>query len=129
TDRNGTVHTYAYDVLGRITSDAVTTLGTGVDGAVRRIETAYDGQGNAYRFTSYDAASGGNIVNQVQRGFNGLGQLTREYQEHSGAVSTGTSPNVQYAYSEMADGANHSRLTAMTYPGGYELDFNYGVGL
>ena len=74
TDRNGNVHTYTYDVLGRVTADAITTLGSGVDGAVRRIETAYDGQGNAYLLTSYDAASGGNVVNQVQREFNGLGQ-------------------------------------------------------
>ena len=29
TDRNGNVHQYAYDVLGRLTSDAVTTLGAG----------------------------------------------------------------------------------------------------
>src|SRR5262249_10303780 len=27
TDRNGTVHTYTHDVLGRLTSDAVTALG------------------------------------------------------------------------------------------------------
>ena len=46
-DRNGTVHSYGYDVLGRRISDAVTTLGTGVDGAVRRIEVAYDGAGMA----------------------------------------------------------------------------------
>ena len=84
TDRNGSVHTLTYDVLGRVVSDAVTTLGSGVDGAVRRIETAYDGQGNAYLVTSYDAASGGNVVNQVQRAFNGLGQLVTEYQEHGG---------------------------------------------
>ncbi|HSQ56328.1 MAG TPA: hypothetical protein VLM40_11365 [Gemmata sp.] len=41
----------------RLVSDAVTTLGSGVDGSVRRIDTAYDGQ----------------IVNQVRRAFNGLG--------------------------------------------------------
>jgi YD repeat-containing protein len=94
TDRNGTVHTYTYDVLGRVTADAVTTLGSGVDGAVRRVETAYDGQGNAYLVTSYDAASAGNIINQVQRAFNGLGQLTTEWQSHSGAVNTSTTPKV-----------------------------------
>src|SRR5207248_7421676 len=88
TDRNGTVHTYTYDVLGRVVSDAITTLGMGVDGAVRRIETAYDGQGNAYLVTSYDAASSGSVVNQVQRAFNGLGQLTQEYQSVSSAVNT-----------------------------------------
>ena len=58
TDRNGTVHTLTYDVLGRVVTDAVTTLGSGVDGAVRRIEYGYDGQGNAYLVTSYDAAIG-----------------------------------------------------------------------
>ena len=52
TDRNGNVHQYSYDVLNRLTSDAVTTLGTGVDGSVRRIQYAYDGQGNLYLTTS-----------------------------------------------------------------------------
>lgn len=127
-DRNGNVHTYSYDALGRMTSDAVTTLGSGVDGAVRRVEIGYDGQGNASLFTSYDAASGGTVVNQIKREFNGLGQLTSEWQSHSGSVS-GSSPRVQYAYSEMAGGANHSRLTSMTYPNGKVLTFNYGSGL
>src|SRR5581483_11101694 len=45
TDRNGNVHTYSRDVLGRLTADAVTTLGSGVDGSVRRLETAYDTAG------------------------------------------------------------------------------------
>ncbi|MDB5313782.1 MAG: hypothetical protein JWO38_7984 [Gemmataceae bacterium] len=129
TDRNGSVHTLTYDVLGRVTSDAVTTLGTGVDGAVRRITTAYDGQGNAYLITSYNAASGGSIVNQVQRTYNGLGQLTAEYQAVGGAVNTSTTPVVQYAYTEMASGANHSRLTSMTYPDGYVVTYTYASGL
>jgi YD repeat-containing protein len=129
TDRNGNVHTYAFDILGRIISDTVTTLGSGVDGAVRRIETAYDTQGNAYLLTSYDATSSGNIVNQVQRQFNGLGQLIREWQSHSGAVNTGTSPSVQYTYSEMSGGANHSRLTSIIYPNGRTITYNYASGL
>jgi RHS repeat-associated protein len=128
TDRNGTVHTYSYDVLGRQTADAVTTLGSGVDGMVRRLVTAYNTQGNAYLFTAYDASSGGSMVNQVKRDFNGLGQLTSEWQSHSGAV-TGSSPRVQYAYSEMAGGANHSRLTGMTYASGYTFNYNYASGL
>ena len=56
-------------------------------------------------------------MNQIQREFNGLGQMTKEYQEHSGAVNTSTSLKVQYAFSEMSGGANHSRLTKITYPG------------
>jgi len=128
-DRNGNVHTIGYDVLGRVVSDAVTTLGSGVDGSVRRIETAYDSQGNAYLLSSYDAASGGNIVNQVQRNYNGLGQLTTEYQSHSGAVNTSTTPKVQYGYSEMSSGVNHSRLTSTTYPNGRVIGYNYATGL
>jgi RHS repeat-associated protein len=129
TDRNGSVHTLSYDVLGRVVSDAVTTLGAGVDGSVRRIDTAYDSQGNPYLVTSYDAATGGSIVNQVERQFNGLGQMTADYQQAGGAVNTSTSPVVQYSYSEMAGGMNASRLTSMTYPSGYVLNYNYASGL
>ncbi len=114
TDRNGNVHTSSFDVVGRPTADAVTTLGTGVDGSIRRIETAYDTAGRPYLFTSYNAASAGNIVNQVQEVYNGLSQRITEYQSHSGAVNTGTTPKVQYAYSEMAAGPNHSRIVSMT---------------
>ena len=89
---------------------------------------SYDTAGRVEKLTSYDAASGGTVVNEVQRAYNGLGQLTKEYQEHSGAVNTGTSLKVQYAYSEMASGANHSRLTSMTYPNGTALTYAYGSG-
>src|SRR5579884_851761 len=129
TDRNGNVHQYSYDTLGRLTSDAVTTLGTGVDGSVRRIQYGYDSQGNQSLITSYNAASGGSIVNQVQHVYNGLGQLTGEYQSHSGAVNTSSTPEVQYAYTEMSGGQNNSRLTSMTYPSGYVLNYNYNTGL
>ena len=129
TDRNGNVHTYSYDVLGRVTSDAVTTLGSGVDGSVRRIEIAYDTQGNPYLITSYDAASGGNIVNQVEDLYNGLDQLTAEYQAHSGAVNLSTTPVVQYSYTAMSGGVNNSRPTSMTYPNGYTINYNYNTGL
>ena len=129
TDRDGNVHTYSYDVLGRQTSDAVTTLGSGVDGTVRRIDTAYDTQGNAYLTTSYADTAGTTIVNQVEDVYNGLGQLTGEYQSHSGAVNTSTTPEVQYSYSLMSGGANNSRLTSITYPNGYVLDYNYNSGV
>jgi hypothetical protein len=77
----------------------------------------------------FDAASGSNIVNQVKRAYNGFGQLTREWQSHAGAVNTSTTPSVQYAYSEMSGGANHSRLVSMTYPDGRVLSCNSASGL
>jgi YD repeat-containing protein len=128
TDRNGNVHTLTYDVLGRVTSDAVTTHGSGVDGSVRRIDTAYDTQGNPYLLTSYSDTGATTIVNQVQRAFNGLGQLTQEWQAHGGAVNTSTTPSVQYAYNLMSGGANNSRLTSITYPNGKVLTYNYNTG-
>jgi hypothetical protein len=85
--------------------------------------------GRPYLYTSYDAASGGNIVNQVQQVYNGLGQLITEYQSSSGAVNTSTTPKVQYAYTEMAGGANHSRPITITYPNGRILNYNYNTGL
>ena len=116
-------------MLGRETSDAVTTLGTGVNGSVRLITTAYDGQGNAYLVTSYNATSGGSVVNQVEQLYNGVGQMTADYQSASGAVSIGTTPVVQYAYTEMSGGVDNSRLTSITYPDGYVLTYNYSTGL
>ena len=129
TDRDGSVHTYGYDVLGRLVSDAVTTLGAGVDGSVRRVEYAYDGQGNPYLFTSYDAASGGNVVNQVKREFDGLGQMTVEFQAHDGIAGSEATTSVRYAYAQMAGGANNSRLTSITYTNGKVVNFNYAAGL
>jgi RHS repeat-associated protein len=128
TDRNQTAHAYGYDVLGRQTADAVSTLGTGVDGLVRRIETAYDSGGRAALYTSYDVNNA--VVNQVQQVYDGLGQLVTEAQSHAGAVTGGT-PAVQYAYSfnAAAGGANHSRLVSVTYPNGRVLNYTYNAGL
>ena len=80
TDRDGNVHSYSYDNFGRQISDTVTTLGAGVDGAVLRIDTAYNNQGLAYLLTSYADTAGTQIVNQVENAYNGLGQLTQQYQ-------------------------------------------------
>jgi hypothetical protein len=39
-------------------------------------------------------------------------------------VNTATTPRVQYTYS-WTSGGNHSRLTRMTYPDGYQLNYVY----
>ena len=124
TDRAGTTHTYSYDVVGRQRADAVTALGSGVNGAVRRIESAYDSLGRVTTVTSFNASSGGSVTNQVARAFNGFGQLTSEWQSHTRLVDTATTPRVQYVYSE-GDGGNHSRLTQIVTPDGTVTGFTY----
>jgi YD repeat-containing protein len=95
TDQRGCVHTFDYDKLGRLVHDRVTTVGTGVDGAVRRISTTYEVRGLVEKITSYDnaAVGSGNVVNEVRRQYNDFGQVTTSFQEHGGAVNTSTSPN------------------------------------
>jgi RHS repeat-associated protein len=126
----GTIHAFSYDVVGRQTSEAITVLGDGLDDTVLRLDTAYDTAGRPSLFTSCDSATScgaSDIVNQVQREYNGLGQLITEHQEHAGDVDTG-SLKVQYAYSEMSNG-NHSRPTSLTYPNGRVVNYVYGSGL
>jgi RHS repeat-associated protein len=123
TDRNGNVHNYTYDNFGRQISDTVTTLGAGVDGSVQRIDTAYNNQGLAYLLTSYADTAGTQIVNQVENIYNGLGQLTQQYQAVTGAVDTSSTPYVGYNYS---DPSNGSLLTGMVYPNGRTINYNYG---
>lgn len=127
-DQNGTVHGYAYDAVGRRTADAVTVLGSGVDGAVRRIETGYDSAGLLFRTTSLDASSGGTVVNELQRRYNGFGQLIQEYQDHFGPVNPSLTPKVTYSYSE-ASGGNHSRFTTIVYPNGRTMQYEYDPGI
>src|SRR5260370_2147299 len=116
-----------FDVLGRQVSDTATITSSLVDSSVQRIDTAYDTQGNAYRFTSYADPGGMTMVNQVQRSFNGLGQLTAETQIHQ----AGHEGTVQYTYSNMLDGqghyGNHSRPTGMIYPSGRTVTDGYGT--
>ena len=122
TDRNGNVHQYTYDTAGREISDTVTTLGAGVDGSVRRIDTAYNAEGLAYLYTSYADTAGTQIVNQVENIYNGLGQLAFQYQALTGAVDVSTTPFVEYTYSSPTNG---SRLASMVYPNGRTIDYNY----
>jgi uncharacterized delta-60 repeat protein/RHS repeat-associated protein len=133
TDQNNNIHTYGYDIVGRLISDSVGsgTLNGGVDASIRTIGYTFDTAGRLWQITSYSDAAATTEVNQVQREYNGLGQLVKEYQAHSGEVNTQSTPNVQYSYSEMASGANHSRLTSMTYPSGKVIRYSYSgaVGL
>lgn len=127
TDQLGSIHTVEYDKLGRLSHDRVTTFGTGVDQSVQRISRTYEVRGLLEKLTSYDNATvgSGSIVNEVQYAYNTFSQLVTEYQSHSGAVNTSTSPKVQYAYSDGS--ANHVRRTSLTYPSTKVVTYDYGT--
>ncbi len=118
-DQNGTTHAFSYDPLYRLTLDAVNTLGSGVDGSVRAIGYSYNTQDLPFKQTSCSDAAATTVVNEVEDVYNGLGQLTQQYQEHSGAVNTSTSLSTQYAYSTIPAGSRHRRrvfcMTRVSY--------------
>lgn len=127
TDQQGTVHSYDFDKLGRPTQDRVTTLGSGVDNAVRRIATTYEVRGMKQTITSHDNATvgSGSVLNQCQFVYNAFGQLITEYQSHGGTVNTSTTPKVQYTFANGS--ANTIRPTGMVYPNGRTLSYDYGT--
>jgi YD repeat-containing protein len=126
TDQMGSVRTLEYDGLGRLTQDRVTTLGSGVDGTVRRVSRSYEIRGMLEKLTSYDNATvgSGTVINEVQYAYNSFSQLITEYQSHSGAVNTSTTPKVQYAYDDGS--ANTIRRTSVTYADGRVVNYDYG---
>jgi len=73
----------------RQTHDRVTALGSGVDGAVRRISTTYEVRGMREKISSYngETVGSGSVVNEVLFTYNNFGQLTADYQDYSGAVT------------------------------------------
>jgi RHS repeat-associated protein len=127
TDQRGTVRTFTRDKLGRQTDDGVTTVGSDTDNAVLRISRAYEIRGMVSTITSADNATpgSGTILNQVQLTYNSFGQLTKDQQEHSGAVS-GTTPSVQYGYDSGASSSNEIRLNQLTYPNGRTIAYSFG---
>lgn len=128
TDRNGTVHAYGYDVLGRMTADDITTFGSGVSNQTYGLAYSFNDAGLPFKQTSYSNSGLSTVENQVEDIYNGFGQLIQQYQATTGAVSTGSTPSVQYGYSYSILG-NYSRLTSMTYPNGRIEDYGYNTGI
>jgi RHS repeat-associated protein len=122
-DRNGTTHVFTYDSQGRETSDTA-TVATGnpqnIDTSVAKLTYSYNSQGLPFEESSLNGS--GAVVTQVENVYNGLGQLTDQYESVSGTVNIGTTPEVQYSYS---DPSNGSRLTKMIYPNQRALIYGY----
>ena len=65
TDQNGTIHTFDFDKLGRATQHRITTQGSGVDGAVRRLATRYEVRGMRSKLSSYVCRLRDNSVYEI----------------------------------------------------------------
>jgi YD repeat-containing protein len=85
-DQQQTIRVLEYDKLGRLVQDRVTALGSGVDGAVRRISRTYEARGMLKKITTHDNATvgSGTVLHEVQFAYNDFSQLMTEYQEHGG---------------------------------------------
>ncbi len=66
TDQRGTIRTFLYDTLGRLTDDCVTTVGVDTQSSPRRISTAYEVRGMVQSISSHDNATpgSGTVLNQ-----------------------------------------------------------------
>jgi RHS repeat-associated protein len=127
-NRNGTIHVYEYDGLGRLVQDRVPTLGYGIAGQVRRIGASFNVRGQVDTVTSYDnpTVGAGSTVNEVKFQYNDFGLLAADFQEHAGTVNISASPQVAYAYADGSD--NHVRRTSIAYPNGRVLRYEYSTG-
>jgi YD repeat-containing protein len=127
TDRNGTIHAYGYDVLGRLGSDTATTLGSGVDSSIHRLGYGYDVWGNTTHFESYSDTAGSSLANDVIRTYDSLGRLTNEHQA-SGSLND----DVSFTYDDTATSGvldYGGRLSLVSYPDGRVLHYGYDSGL
>ena len=66
-----------------------------------------------------------NAENHPPNEYHDLAQLTNFCQTHSGAVDTGSTPQVQYSYA--SGSANTIRSTGITYPNGRNVVDDYGT--
>jgi hypothetical protein len=128
---------YTYNERRQLVLDNVTTLGTGVDGAVRSIKREYDTLlARLEKVTSYSAIDGGGtVLNQVVNGYDDFNKLTTQWQSHEGAATTSgmsQSPKVTYAYDDSQDVNSifddGYRLSSVSYPGSSRvISYDYGT--
>jgi hypothetical protein len=129
-DQTGTIIETAYDDAGRQTHRKVTTPGSGIDTAVLRISTTYDGLGRRVLVTQYNNATpgSGTVVDEVKFTYEDWGQIQKFEQDHNSTVGASGSVDdyeVSYSYAKATLGRNTIRRSDMTMPNGDTVEFIY----
>jgi len=130
-DQGGGVIEMEFDTSGRQTHKRITTLGSGIDGAVRRITTAYDSLGRTATVTQYDnaAVGSGAVVDEVKYTYDDWGNVEKFEQDKNSAVGASGSVDdyeVSYTYeTKTSPGRNTIRKTTKTLPSGKVITYAY----
>jgi YD repeat-containing protein len=126
-DQDGTVFETDFDDAGRTTQRRVTTLAGGLDGAVRRIATAYDALGRVSTVTQYDnaAVGSGAVVDQAKYTYDDWGPIAKFEQDHDSAVGGTLLYDVDFAWEKATAGRNTIRRDSMNLPDGTQVNFDY----
>ncbi len=128
-DQAGNILENELDGAGRQTSHKVSTLASGFDGGVRRIQTAYTTLSLVEAVTCYDAATGGSAVNEVKYAYDGWGNVTSFKQDRDGTVGASGFYEVAQTWEKATNGRNTVRKASTTLPSGAALTYRYlGAG-
>ncbi|MEO0631075.1 MAG: hypothetical protein AAFY46_10155, partial [Planctomycetota bacterium] len=127
-DQAGNVIDESYDASGRLEARSVSTLASGFDGDVRRIEMAYDDLGRTATVTQYDAATSGSVLDQVSFTYTAWGDVSKfeqDWNSEVGASGSVDDKEVSYSYAKATGGRNTVRKTGITLPSGLGVDYLY----
>jgi len=118
-----------YDTSGRETARKVTTLASGFDGAVRRVERSYDPLGRVETVTQFsDLSSPTTATDGVKYSYDNWGNLERFEQDRNSAVGALGSVDdyeVSYAHAKASGGRVALRRSSMTLPSGKAITLTY----
>lgn len=133
-DQNGTILKTTLDAAGRETSRVADTLGTDIDGSVRRIDLSYTARGQVLAVDQYAATSGtSSPVNGVKYTYDDWGNVTNIAQDRNGVVASsgGDEYSVAFDYARTAptNGRYAYRRTKMSLPwhttGTFDVNYTY----
>lgn len=127
-DQTGNIIENVFDTSGRQTHRRVSTLGSGLDNAVLRISTTYDGLGRRSLVTQYDNATvgSGSVTDEVKFTYDDWGNIEKFEQDRNSAVGGGSDDyEISYTYAKSTSGRNTIQRSSMTLPSGNVIDFTY----